>query len=1074
MRNFWLVLLCLFLGGTCRAGVQVVANGSGAPMVTPHSMDLRVRVAGGFASTTAQWTFSNSQQRAFEAEFLAEAPADAVVTGFAYWFKGKKVIARIVEKARAARIYRGVTERRRDPALVEMMARNYFRVRISPVEAKKDLRVEVTWVQPLNLKRDALIYSCPLWRDGENVILQKWSIAAQVQSAPGVDAINNNFSAQSSGALPHISLSASGAKVPPQNIEIRQLLPQRPAPLGTVSSSGGAPYFAVLSAAARKVEGNDSFSVPLYDGGFLLVGRGALPTGVNRADLPAVAEKLWAAAKLDDLGKSDANRAAGMKLSVRYGLPSQWTNWLAIPDEERARLREIIEEEKLARARANVEQLGRAMALEVAAGREKRPGFALMKQQFAENCRLLRVNPQVALFDYYSRQLADTSAALSYRTGEYEDDTAQNLAKARSLHLQISRLARLVPRRRRPDWTLEAEANAARHLALAQVSFSTEKLEKSLRAGRPDTAARRVVENGAPASLGRETRVNAYDLSAKRLAKTWAKERAKAKPNAALVRALRTQIKRINSRRNRLVSKRERSDEKWILAEAEGDVFNSRIYEMKNALDTEIVAHRENGPRAGELRAKLNAVAANLVQPLESLKGQSGTMQQHMVKTIGALRSEQAAMQPDAAKIAALNDELDRLKKYISPPEYAFNLRHGEDDYKREAPRKFAQQWLQARHGAQPDAEAAAFYRKQIQKLFDDEYAENKKRNPTFPYTHRHAVTMLAETEASWLSQQSEKLLSSIIEEQSALHPDQNKIAAAQARLQALEAKTDYNTQRTAQWLEGRQPQVFESVLNHLREVRKQANPDAKLVADLETRVIALQPYDAYFYHSWGGWSGGRKPNDPKEYGKLRVERIAVRAQREQSTGRLKQTPNDDALRRQIVELERRENELTVRMGDPLIAVTAPRNCRQVIALLPSGEIKPLFFNAHNKRWEARFDVPTYTREGTYKIMVIVVAANGTRQRLSMTFHVDLTAPRGAGTVKKQGSALQLSLETAPGTDRVEALLPWGARLDLKRAGTTFFASAPLPDGWNRASKVTFVLTDAAHNRTHVEVDFAP
>ncbi|HMS56501.1 MAG TPA: hypothetical protein PKA27_13975, partial [Fimbriimonadaceae bacterium] len=44
---------------------------------------------------------------------------------------------------RAAAIYKFITSRRRDPALIEMVGRRQFRVRIAPVDRDKDLRVEI-------------------------------------------------------------------------------------------------------------------------------------------------------------------------------------------------------------------------------------------------------------------------------------------------------------------------------------------------------------------------------------------------------------------------------------------------------------------------------------------------------------------------------------------------------------------------------------------------------------------------------------------------------------------------------------------------------------------------------------------------------------------------------------------------------------------------------------------------------------------------------------------------------------------------------------------------------------------
>ena len=78
----------------------------------------------------------NTQQ--LEADFIYTAPEHATVTGFAYWFKGEKVVARVVEKERAAQIYDLITRPvyNRDPAIVEMIGKNTFRARISPVEAR--------------------------------------------------------------------------------------------------------------------------------------------------------------------------------------------------------------------------------------------------------------------------------------------------------------------------------------------------------------------------------------------------------------------------------------------------------------------------------------------------------------------------------------------------------------------------------------------------------------------------------------------------------------------------------------------------------------------------------------------------------------------------------------------------------------------------------------------------------------------------------------------------------------------------------------------------------------------------
>ncbi len=120
-------------------------------------------------------------------------------------------------------------------------------------------------------------------------------------------------------------------------------------------------------------------------------------------------------------------------------------------------------------------------------------------------------------------------------------------------------------------------------------------------------------------------------------------------------------------------------------------------------------------------------------------------------------------------------------------------------------------------------------------------------------------------------------------------------------------------------------------------------------------------------------------------------------------------------------------------MGDPLISVEAPADAAQVVAVFPGGETKKLVWNADSQKWEVRFDVPTHANEGAYTVSIIVVFENGTRQHLTMRFHVDVTAPQGkakALIVGKDGNtpAWRLEIDGDEDTARVLAILPNGEK----------------------------------------------
>jgi hypothetical protein len=163
---------------------------------------------------------------------------------------------------------------------------------------------------------------------------------------------------------------------------------------------------------------------------------------------------------------------------------------------------------------------------------------------------------------------------------------------------------------------------------------------------------------------------------------------------------------------------------------------------------------------------------------------------------------------------------------------------------------------------------------------------------------------------------------------------------------------------------------------------------------------------------------------------------------------------------------------LYAQAGDPLINVQAPADAAQVIALLPGGEIKRLVYIERENRWQARFDIPTYAPEGEYIITVVIVKRDGTRRLLTLRYEVDETAPHAKGIAKSSRSKINLRLDAGSEANRVIALLPWGAREELKAQNGTFSKSIIVPSAWRkRAAQVTFVITDRAHNRTMITVD---
>lgn len=161
--------------------------------------------------------------------------------------------------------------------------------------------------------------------------------------------------------------------------------------------------------------------------------------------------------------------------------------------------------------------------------------------------------------------------------------------------------------------------------------------------------------------------------------------------------------------------------------------------------------------------------------------------------------------------------------------------------------------------------------------------------------------------------------------------------------------------------------------------------------------------------------------------------------------------------------------------GDPLIRITdAPNDTRLIVAVLPDGTTIPLVKDARTGAYEAHFDIPLSAAEGVYNVRVILVRASGIRRTLTLHYRVDKTGAAGLGhIVRESDGTCLLEIETDEEAARVTALLPGGERLELTRvseAGTRYTARlrAELVPA---DARITFVITDRAHNRTTITVD---
>ena len=403
-----ILALCLLLcGGIGAHASALLKPTTGATQaLRAKSLEVSADVSGAFARTTVTTIYANPNNRQIEADFIYTAPESATVTGFAYWFKGEKVVARVVEKARAAQIYNLITTRRRDPALVEMIGKNTFRARISPVEARADLKIEVQYIEPLAATPGGWQWKFPLGEDTANYPLDSVKFSASV--ADGTQA-TSNFGEFADGKLSAEKRDVKDAS------DVRLDVAAARAPLKIslfAARDGGSDGFFALALAPDFSATNPGFAVAgvqTYDvmrddnaragQTFVAVGRyrgsGEALVKLGKrsvnARFPAaatapgnLAAKLWGARRIEQLSEKDANRAAIVNLSKRFGMPSKWTSWLALPASEKAAFERQLLSLEINRALSS-------WARSVAIGDEKRAKI-LRQRAYDYRARLNKAN----------------------------------------------------------------------------------------------------------------------------------------------------------------------------------------------------------------------------------------------------------------------------------------------------------------------------------------------------------------------------------------------------------------------------------------------------------------------------------------------------------------------------------------------------------------------------------------------------------------------------------------------------------------------------------------------------------
>jgi len=248
-----------------RAAGLLIADGGFGGVLEIKEHSVQVTLNNGIAVTKVTQVFHNTEKRQVEALYTFPVPKGASVANFSMWINGKEMVGEVLEKERAREIYNSYKQQRRDPGLLEQVDYRTFEMRIFPIPADADQKVEVTYYQELDYDRDMATYVYPLAtvtrRDVDARTTGKFAISIDVKSAVPIVGLESPSHGQAFAIAKHsdsywqANLEATGGNLA-QDIVLacRVSRPQTGMDLLTSRHKGEEGFFCLTLTAGKEVE----------------------------------------------------------------------------------------------------------------------------------------------------------------------------------------------------------------------------------------------------------------------------------------------------------------------------------------------------------------------------------------------------------------------------------------------------------------------------------------------------------------------------------------------------------------------------------------------------------------------------------------------------------------------------------------------------------------------------------------------------------------------------------------------------------------------------------------------------
>ncbi len=149
---------------------------------------VKVTIRDGYARTEVEEEFQSTSPHVLEGRYRFPIPGDASVSRLALWVGDELVEGEVLERKRAADIYKRIVDRPvpRDPALLEWVSGGEMSLKVFPILPKKSRRVILAYNQALSMEGGTLRYVYPLSLGrGRETRIEDLSISVEATDSRG-------------------------------------------------------------------------------------------------------------------------------------------------------------------------------------------------------------------------------------------------------------------------------------------------------------------------------------------------------------------------------------------------------------------------------------------------------------------------------------------------------------------------------------------------------------------------------------------------------------------------------------------------------------------------------------------------------------------------------------------------------------------------------------------------------------------------------------------------------------------------------------------------------------------------